>query len=592
MQLGTDVQYTFTDNLDNVSGPFARFPEASQNAANNPGNFGLGENRGEPGNDWYAFTYIGARFYFGNRAEEFRSPVVVLGELPLGDTMTAQKRLFAFSPPEPLTPLEITPLPVSNIPAALVTVAPVSVLPPAPQWEDTDGDADVPSIEDEGLIVESYVGDDSYAREEIYGESIDTSVVKTTRPAQIVSTYPEWAKDENYKINDSLSKSIQNMDINFGTKTTTSMTSTARLDSLSEAASAKTRQIDSFRAALTAMKLVPAKADSVVVRGSDTVFVERIVTAPINAEAQEATRRLEAELVRLNQEAKDTEAYRKRLIEQDENRFKLLEARDRQIAKEAKRDDQTQRKFDRGLLKNDEAETRAMQQLLREQATLRSQVTQLSAQMAAMSLEMKANQDTSATVAPVQRVVAPAQPVVETPRVITQAPTADPVLDSELSALRKEMTALRKSMVPQPVTPAPAPVVIAPVVSAPAPLPVPKAIDAEILTVLSQYGSAQVFFATGKSAVTSEGMNSLAGLANGARQYPERILVNLTGFTDKTGSQAANQTLSQRRVDAVRSALLSMGVNPTQIRSNANGPDLNAGDLASARRVEVSLRVR
>lgn len=601
MQLGTDVRYTFTDNLDNVSGSFQQFADPNRSLANNPAGFRLDATRGEKGNDWYAFTYIGARFYFGNRADEFRSPRVILGDLPLGDTTVSVERLFTFeAPAAPLTPLEITPLPVQSLSSTPIRIAPVSMLPPAPQWKDSDGDMDVPSIEDEGVKELETTIDDSYAREEIYGEVADTTSVKTSRPPQIVTTYPDWANDENLGVSDSLRSVILGMNAqlnglqpNVVVSNELDSVSQATRSALSEVERAKTRQIDSLQAVLAALRATPVKKDSVIIQGTDTVIIERIIetsSAPVD---DAATKKLEADLVRLNQEVEDTRAYRKRLIEQEENRFKLLEARDRQIAKEAKRDDQIQRKYDRGVLKNDAAETAAMLKMVSDQAALREEVATLKAQIATLITAMQ--KDTARTITlPATPATTPVVPVVPGVPVQTQSPSTDPALVAELSALRIEMSALRESMATRPAPPIAAPVMVAPVVesSAPVTAPVRDEIDTKILSLLSQHGAARVFFATGKAAVTSDGINALMDLANGARQYPNRIMVSLTGFTDRTGSLAANQALSQRRVDAVRNALINLGVSPTQIRSNANGPDLNTNDLASARRVEVSLIVR
>ena len=590
LQIGTDVRYTFTDNLDNVSGSFENFSDPLAAAANNPANFDLNSTRGESGNDWYALTYVGARFYFGNRADKFKSPVVVLGDLPLGDTLvTDVTPLFTFDPPEPLKPLEMAPIPMALPSFAPIFIPELSLAPPAPIWADED--EVVPSIEDEDPRGEIIIGDDSYAREEmnIEGSNIAPVFDSTSRPPQIVTTYPEWASEENFKISDSLSNAIKNLNVKLGTSQTQEVNSRV-LDSLSSSAFAKTSQIDSLRAELAVLKMTVQK-DSAVVRGADTVFVERMVAAPVNNEDLEATRKLKAELARLSQEVEDTEAYRERLIEQEENRFKLLAERDRQLAKEAKRDDQTQRKYDRGLIKNDAAEVKAMRQLRLEQAALKFEVAKLSGQLAELKEATVASETAPVVIQPAQ----PATPVAQAPQVIQQAPVTDPLLIAQLTGLRQEVAALRESLAARPVPTPAAPVVVVPPTPASRPAPIvtaPKANEAEVLEVLSQYGSAQVFFETGKSAVSSASINSLRGLATGVRQYPNRLSVTLTGFTDKTGSLSANQALSQRRVESVRSALVQLGVSPTQIRSTASGPDMNASDDASARRVELTLRVR
>ena len=103
-----------------------------------------------------------------------------------------------------------------------------------------------------------------------------------------------------------------------------------------------------------------------------------------------------------------------------------------------------------------------------------------------------------------------------------------------------------------------------------------------------------VLFATGKADLTPNGMSSLRKLAEAMAQNPERTVL-VEGFTDSTGSASFNQELSQRRADAVASALSSMGVARQRIATRAYGqtfpvaPNDTAANRQLNRRVEIVL---
>ncbi|MGX4643549.1 OmpA family protein [Massilia sp. SYSU DXS3249] len=103
-----------------------------------------------------------------------------------------------------------------------------------------------------------------------------------------------------------------------------------------------------------------------------------------------------------------------------------------------------------------------------------------------------------------------------------------------------------------------------------------------------------VLFATGKAELTPNGMSTLRKLADVMAQNPERSVL-VEGFTDSTGSSSYNQDLSQRRANAVATALGSMGVPRDRIAMRAYGeafpvaPNDNAGNRQLNRRVEIVL---
>ena len=103
-----------------------------------------------------------------------------------------------------------------------------------------------------------------------------------------------------------------------------------------------------------------------------------------------------------------------------------------------------------------------------------------------------------------------------------------------------------------------------------------------------------VLFATNQATLTPNGMSTLRKLADVMAQNPSRTVL-VEGFTDSTGSSSHNQELSQRRAEAVASALGGMGVPRDRIAMKAYGEafPVAANDTASNRqrnrRVEIVL---
>jgi outer membrane protein OmpA-like peptidoglycan-associated protein len=101
-----------------------------------------------------------------------------------------------------------------------------------------------------------------------------------------------------------------------------------------------------------------------------------------------------------------------------------------------------------------------------------------------------------------------------------------------------------------------------------------------------------VLFDTGRSELKSGASRRLDQLAQFLVEHPERR-VQIDGFTDSVGTDAYNEELSQRRADAVKSALLSRGVDAARIGTEGYGkayPVANNNDSGGRqlnRRVEV-----
>lgn len=103
-----------------------------------------------------------------------------------------------------------------------------------------------------------------------------------------------------------------------------------------------------------------------------------------------------------------------------------------------------------------------------------------------------------------------------------------------------------------------------------------------------------VLFDTNESQLKAGGMRNMVKVVDFLKQYPTRTVL-VEGFTDSSGNDSANQQLSERRADAVRSALLDSGVAGERIRTQGLGEAYpvasndSAGGRQMNRRVEIVL---
>ena len=99
-------------------------------------------------------------------------------------------------------------------------------------------------------------------------------------------------------------------------------------------------------------------------------------------------------------------------------------------------------------------------------------------------------------------------------------------------------------------------------------------------------------FATGKSEIKSGATANLDRVTTFLNEYPKRTAV-IEGYTDSMGSDEMNQSLSQRRADAVKSYLVGQGVSSAATHASGRGENSPVADNESAagrqqnRRVEV-----
>ena len=103
-----------------------------------------------------------------------------------------------------------------------------------------------------------------------------------------------------------------------------------------------------------------------------------------------------------------------------------------------------------------------------------------------------------------------------------------------------------------------------------------------------------VLFSVNKAELSSGGVRNVQKLADFLNQYPQRKVL-IEGHTDSTGSLRINQPLSERRADAVRTALVGMGISGDRIetRGYADAHPVASNNTAAGRqlnrRVEIIL---
>ena len=114
----------------------------------------------------------------------------------------------------------------------------------------------------------------------------------------------------------------------------------------------------------------------------------------------------------------------------------------------------------------------------------------------------------------------------------------------------------------------------------------------------------QLLFETGKTALVLQGVTFATGSANltpASLPVLDRVAESLVanaevkievqGHTDNTGSLAGNRRISQRRADAVRTYLVSKGVDAARLTAKGYGPDQPAAPNTTAEGRAMNRRV-
>jgi outer membrane protein OmpA-like peptidoglycan-associated protein len=101
-----------------------------------------------------------------------------------------------------------------------------------------------------------------------------------------------------------------------------------------------------------------------------------------------------------------------------------------------------------------------------------------------------------------------------------------------------------------------------------------------------------VLFDTGKADLRTEAQIALAKLTGIVLNYPSLRLA-IGGYTDSTGTAEFNQTLSEKRADAVRNYLVTQGLDASALSAQGFGMNTPVADNSTVqgrqknRRVEI-----
>ena len=115
----------------------------------------------------------------------------------------------------------------------------------------------------------------------------------------------------------------------------------------------------------------------------------------------------------------------------------------------------------------------------------------------------------------------------------------------------------------------------------------------EPVAVMTPPPTAKLYFDSGKTALPADYDETLDPIVAWLNGHPEAKAV-LSGFHDSRGNQALNQDLAYKRAKAVQAGLIAAGIDVMRVEfrkpENADAKiDSESGDLAEARRVEVSV---
>jgi len=111
--------------------------------------------------------------------------------------------------------------------------------------------------------------------------------------------------------------------------------------------------------------------------------------------------------------------------------------------------------------------------------------------------------------------------------------------------------------------------------------------DVDVLTVTFK---SDYLFAVNSSSLLPGAYDEVNRVAQVLNQYPQTTIV-ISGHTDSTGSEQYNQALSERRANAVKNALVGMGVNPARMTTIGYGKSRPVASNASEAGRQLNRRV-
>lgn len=119
--------------------------------------------------------------------------------------------------------------------------------------------------------------------------------------------------------------------------------------------------------------------------------------------------------------------------------------------------------------------------------------------------------------------------------------------------------------------PEPAPPAAEPEPEPESPAPEPEPMGPEKPAFEKFTFSAETLFAFDRADIRPDAAGILGGVVEKMNKYPEVELILVTGHTDRIGTDAYNQKLSERRAIAVRNYLMAKGVDGGRIEAAGRG---------------------
>ncbi len=110
---------------------------------------------------------------------------------------------------------------------------------------------------------------------------------------------------------------------------------------------------------------------------------------------------------------------------------------------------------------------------------------------------------------------------------------------------------------------------------------------APIAATLAGAMPANIYFSTGNKEMPADAKQSLDPVLAFLKGNTD-AKIDITGYTDKTGNQAANLDLAKERAIAVRAALMAAGVRQDRINMKPPAEVTGGSDNQNARRVEIN----
>jgi outer membrane protein OmpA-like peptidoglycan-associated protein len=99
-----------------------------------------------------------------------------------------------------------------------------------------------------------------------------------------------------------------------------------------------------------------------------------------------------------------------------------------------------------------------------------------------------------------------------------------------------------------------------------------------------------VLFSVNSSVLKPGAYGELDRVARVLNQYPQTT-ITIAGYTDSTGSESYNLRLSERRAEAVKTALVGMGVDPSRMTTIGYGESRSIADNSTEAGRQMNRRV-